>query len=50
MSDILSQNEIDALLNALNAGEDVPVEDEGEVQAHAAVSYTHLRCWLKGTI
>ena len=28
MSNILSQSEIDNLLNALNAGTDVPVEDE----------------------
>ncbi|WP_066683591.1 flagellar motor switch protein FliM [Christensenella intestinihominis] len=38
MSDILSQNEIDALLNALNAGEDIP-EETPEAQPNAARLY-----------
>ena len=39
MSDILSQSEIDALLNALNAGEDVPAENEKETQPNAVRIY-----------
>lgn len=39
MSEVLSQNEIDALLNALNAGEDIPEEGETSVQPNAARIY-----------
>lgn len=39
MSEVLSQSEIDALLNALNAGEDMPEEMEAEVQPNAVRIY-----------